>query len=605
MKKLAPSKATVIKNNTECLINISDLQKNDIFIVKSGESIPCDGIIIEGKGSINESTLTGESLPVDKSINSEVFTATILESGFIKCKATNIGKDSSLSRIINLVENAASSKSPSQKTADKIASIFVPSVIFISLITFLIWIFISKDLELSLRNAVNVLVISCPCALGLATPVSIMVGTGVGAKNGILFKNAEVLENISQTDIVIFDKTGTLTKGEPEVTDIIPSDNISKEELVSFAVSIESVSSHPLAKAVSKLSDKDILQETKTEISNFQNLPGLGLTCNINGKLCISGNEKLTSLHTYIPESMSKIAHELSGCGKTPLFFTEDKKFLGIIAVTDALKKTSTEAINELKKMKLRTVMLTGDNKQTANYIAELAGIEEVYSELLPEDKDKIVKDLSLSGITCMVGDGINDAPALTRAHSGIAIGNGTDIAIDACGIVLMKNDLLDIPGVIRLSKAVHKNIRQNLFWAFFYNIICIPLAAGAFSSFGLHITPMIGSFAMSLSSLFVVSNALRLNRLKIKNEKTLDFSQSQSNKSEIKGDLKMEKTLNIEGMMCKHCVAHVKEALEKIEGVCSADVSLENKTAKVTLSKNILDEVFIKAIHDAGYEVK
>ena len=574
------------------------MQVGDIFIVRPGESLPVDGEIIEGNTAINESALTGESIPVDKSPGSQVSAATINQSGFIKCKATRIGEYTTISKIIQMVSDAASTKAPIAKIADKVSGIFVPAVIGIAIITFFTWLVLGAEFSFSLSRAISVLVVSCPCALGLATPVAIMVGNGMGAKNGILFKTSESLEQAGRAQIVLLDKTGTVTKGEPVVTDIFSSDIPQKDFLKKIAA-LEAKSEHPLAKAIMrKAADERI--ETK-ESFDFEALPGNGLFATVDGKKIFGGNEKFIEKSAgFILDDKTKIRMEkLSAEGKTPLIFAEDKKLLGIVAVADAVKEESLKAIGELKSMGLKVVLLTGDNKKTAEAVGAKTGIDEIISEVLPDGKENVVKEFKKKGKVCMVGDGINDAPALTSSDIGMAIGAGTDVAIDAADIVLVKNNLLDVSAAIRLGRKTLRNVKENLFWAFFYNIILIPIAAGVYHKWlGLDMNPMFGAAAMSLSSFCVVTNALRLNFAKIRS----DESGKKINET-IKEVSMTEKTLKVEGMMCQHCERHVKEALEKIDGVASAASSHENKTAVVQLSKEVPSAEFEKAILEAGYK--
>lgn len=617
LMKLAPKTATVIQDGKEVEIQIEDVRKDDIFVVRPGKNIPVDGIIIEGNTAINESALTGESIPVDKKEGDEVSAATTNQTGFIKCRASRVGEDTTLSQIIRMVSDAAATKAPIAKIADKVSGVFVPVVILIATITFIIWLSIGAEFSFALRHAIAVLVVSCPCALGLATPVAIMVGSGVAAKNGILFKTSSSLEQAGRTKIVALDKTGTLTKGEPVVTDIVLNENSKDSNIETFlkkAASLESKSEHPLAKAIiQKAKDEKI--ELK-EVKDFIALPGYGLSATLEGKKIAGGNFEYISkvCSNSIENEMQKKAEELSLQGKTPLFFVEDEKLLGIIAVADVLKEDSVQAVQELKGLGLNVVLLTGDNQRTALAIAKNAQIEEVIAGVLPDGKEKVIKALKAKGSVCMVGDGINDAPALTLADTGMAIGAGTDVALDAADVVLVKSQLTDVATSIRLSRKTLTNIHQNLFWAFFYNIILIPIAAGAYHHlFNLDMNPMFGAAAMSLSSFCVVMNALRLNFFKIENTKHYKSIKKLEPKSFIiennkdKNNTKestMEKTLKIEGMMCQNCERHVKEALEKIDGVESVTTSHEKKSAVVKLSKEISASQFEKAITDAGYKL-
>lgn len=584
---LAPKTATVIRHGKELIISANDIIKGDIFIVKPGESIPADGIIIEGHSSVNESALTGESIPVDKEIGDLVSQSTINEHGFLKCEAQKVGNETLFSKIIKTVNDASSSKAPIAKVADKVSGIFVPVVIIIAIITFIVWIIYGKSIGFSLARAVSVLVISCPCALGLATPVAIMVGNGIGAKQGILFKNAQALEYTGKIKIIALDKTGTITNGKPEVTDIIPF-LATKEELLKYAYSLEIKSEHPLAKAIIKKAQENNIANYESE--DFKIFPGNGLLATINGNKVYGGNLKFTQKFISIDDNIIKKANELSDNGKTPLFFVKDDTFLGIIAVTDTIKEDSFSAIKELKEMGIKTVMLTGDNIKTALAVKKQILVDEVIADVLPNDKAKEILNLKSYGKTAMVGDGINDAPALISSDVGIAIGGGSDIAIDTSDVVLLKNSLSDIPKLIKLSKKTLKIIHQNLFWAFIYNIIGIPLAAGVFIPiFNLKLNPMFGALAMSLSSFCVVTNALRLNKINLNNKK-------EKKKMEIK--------MNIEGMMCMHCEARVKKCLEEIDGVTEAIVSHEANTATIKTSKEISFETLKSVLEAQGYKV-
>ena len=599
LMKLAPKTATLLRNGKETEVLIDEVKIDDIFIVRPGENIPVDGKIIEGSTAINESALTGESIPVDKTVNDNVSAGTINQSGFIKCRATRIGENTTLSQIIQMVSDSAATKAPIAKIADKVSGIFVPAVLVISLVTFAAWLLAGSEFSFSLNRAISVLVVSCPCALGLATPVAIMVGNGIGAKNGILFKTSESLEETGKTQIVVLDKTGTVTKGEPLVTDIIPN-QISENELIEKAASLESKSEHPLSKAVLKKAQENGIA-TKN-VTDFYSVPGNGLTAKLDGTNLFGGN--LNYIEKIAPGSVDKNilsqAEKLSEEGKTPLFFAEDKKFLGIIAVSDVIKEDSEKAISELKNMGIKVVLLTGDNEKTANAIGKKAGVDQVIAGVLPDGKEKIVREFKKNGKTCMVGDGINDAPALTVADTGMAVGAGTDVALDAANVVLVKSSLMDVPAAIRLSRKTLKNIHENLFWAFFYNIILIPLAAGVYHhAFGLSMNPMFGAAAMSLSSFCVVTNALRLNLVNIKNAK---HDRKIKKSVEKIGANMSEKTLKVEGMMCSHCEKHVKEALEKIDGVQEATADHEKKQVVVKLTKDVPDSEFEKAITEAGY---
>lgn len=594
LMELTPKTATVIRDGKEIIISAEDILKGDIFIVRPGESIPADGVVIEGTSAVNESSLTGESIPVDKEKGSNVSAATVNQSGFIKCEATRVGEDTSLAQIIKMVNEASSTKAPIAKIADKVSGIFVPTVITIAVITLIIWLILGKETGFALARGISVLVISCPCALGLATPVAIMVGSGVGAKNGILFKTAVSLEETGKITTAVLDKTGTITKGEPTVTDIFPADGITEDELLTLAYSLEKKSEHPLANAIVQLAEEKNIKHS--EVTDFKAIAGNGLTATLNSKTLAGGNAKFIETKANLPENAKSLTEKLTKEGKTPLFFCEDDKFIGIIAVADTLKDESPKAIEELQNMGIKVVMLTGDNRKTAEAIGNLAGVDEVIADVLPDGKETTIRNLQKQGKVLMVGDGINDAPALTRADTGMAIGAGTDVAIDAADVVLVKSKLTDVPAAIRLSRATLKNIRENLFWAFIYNIIGIPLAAGLFIPFGLTLNPMFGAAAMSLSSFCVVTNALRLNMTDIKSDK--------KDRKIKKGENKMEKTFKVEGMMCPHCEARVKNTLEAMTEVAKAEVSHETGTATVVLSKNVSDDVLKKVIEDQGYKV-
>ncbi len=595
LMKLAPKTATVIRDGKEITVPISQVTKGSVFVVKPGESIPVDGVIIDGESAVDESALTGESIPVDKVKGDSVSAATINRSGYLKCEAVRVGEDTTLSQIIKMVSDAAATKAPIAKAADKVSGIFVPAVITIAIITTVIWLIAGESIGFALARGISVLVISCPCALGLATPVAIMVGSGMGAKNGILFKTASSLETAGKVSIVALDKTGTITSGTPVVTEIIPC-GIDENELLGIAYSLEKKSEHPLAKAiVEKAQEKNL---TSAETEEFEVLPGNGLRAKIGKSKIIGGNLKFVEKTTDIPNDIKKKAEKLSEEGKTPLFFSKNGIISGIIAVADTLKDDSPEAIKQLKNMGIKVVMLTGDNEKTAKAIGKLAGVDEVIAGVLPDGKESVIRNLMKQGKVAMVGDGINDAPALTRADIGIAIGAGTDIAIDAADIVLMKSRLSDVPAAIRLSRATLRNIHQNLFWAFMYNIIGIPLAAGLFIPiFGWKLNPMFGAAAMSLSSFCVVSNALRLNLFKIHSDK-------KDKKIKTKEKKAMTKTMKIEGMMCGHCEARVKKTLEAIPEVESAEVSHENDSAVVTLNAPLADEVLKSAVEAQDYKV-
>lgn len=601
LMNLAPKKATILVDNVEKVVPIEEVKIGDIFVVKPGENIPVDGVVIEGESAVNESALTGESIPVDKTVGDNVSGATVNQSGFIKCKATKVGEDTTLSQIIKMVSDASATKAPIAKVADKVSGVFVPIVISIAVVTIIVWLLCGATFGNALVRGISVLVISCPCALGLATPVAIMVGNGVGAKNGILFKNATSLETTGKVSYVLLDKTGTITNGTPVVTDIIPSENYTENDLLSYASSLESKSEHPLAKAVVQ---KAIDSNIKTlDTTDFKSLTGNGVSAKINGKTIVGGSVKHISSITNIDENIIKQADDLATKGKTPLLFVMDNQLLGIIAVADVVKSDSPKAIKELQNMGIKVVMVTGDNEKTAQAIAKESGVDEVIAGVLPDGKEKVVTQYKEKGMVAMVGDGINDAPALTRADIGIAIGAGTDVAIDSADIVLMKSKLTDVSGAIRLSRGTLRNIHENLFWAFIYNVIGIPLAAGVWIPiFGWTLSPMFGAAAMSLSSFCVVTNALRLNFLNIRSSKRDRKIKNITNKKEKNT---MTTTLKINGMMCPHCEATVKTALESIDGVTSAEVSHESGTAVVTLSKEVNEDVLKKAVVDKGYTVE
>ena len=605
--KLAPQKATLVINGVEKEVGIEEVNVGDIFAVRPGESVPVDGVIVEGNTAINESALTGESIPVDKGEGDLVSAATINQAGYFKARATRVGEDTTLSQIIQMVSDASATKAPIARIADKVSGIFVPAVIIIAVITLIIWLLAGQLFSFAIARAISVLVISCPCALGLATPVAIMVGNGVGAKNGILFKNAESLEQAGKTDIVVLDKTGTITTGQPKVTDIIPVSGTTEEELLSLANDLERKSEHPLARAITEYCDEKGI--SITEVSDFRALPGNGVSAVRNGKMLIAGSGKFMRKQVSFSEEVNRLYDQLAEEGKTPLFFAEDGILKGMIAVADTIKEESAKAIRQLHEMGIATVMLTGDNEKTARAIGRLAGVDNVVAQVLPDGKEKVIRKLQESGRVAMVGDGINDALALTSADLGIAIGAGSDVAIDAADIVLMKSNLLDVPAAIRLSRNTLTNIHQNLFWAFFYNVICIPLAAGLYSALfkvNWQMTPMLGAAAMSLSSFTVCTNALRLNLKNI-----YDSSHDRKNKNEIKiediilkEEENMTKTIRIEGMMCEHCEATVKKALLKIDGVSDAVVSHVAGTAVVTLEKDVDNAVLKEAVEDRDYEV-
>ena len=603
LMKLAAKTAVVIRNNEEVTVPIEQVVKGDIFAVRPGENIPVDGIVLDGISAVDESSLTGESIPVDKVQGSSVSAGTLNQSGYLRCEATRVGEDTTLSQIIQMVSDAAATKAPIAKVADRVSGVFVPSVIAIAAVTTAVWFFISKDPGFSLARGISVLVISCPCALGLATPVAIMVGNGMGAKNGILFKTAVSLEETGKAKIVALDKTGTITQGEPKVTDIIPSDGITQEKLLSLAGALEKKSEHPLAYAINeKVKEAGI----KTgEVQQFTALAGNGLTGVKDGKKLVGGSLKYIEEHYDVPSVLRKHADSLSNQGKTPLLFAEDDIVCGLIGVADTIKPDSPQAIAQLQDMGIHVVMLTGDNARTAKAIGEKAGVDEVIAGVLPDGKESVVRQLQEKGKVIMVGDGINDAPALTSADIGIAIGAGADVAIDAADVVLMKSRLSDVPAAIRLSRATLRNIHENLFWAFIYNTIGIPLAAGVFIPLlGWQLNPMFAAAAMSLSSFSVVTNALRLNFFRMHDTKKDHKMNRKSVHTEIKENEKMEKTLKIEGMMCGHCEMHTKKALEKVEGVVKADVSHTSGTAVVTLDHEVSDDVLKQAVADEGYQV-
>ena len=603
LMKLAAKTAVVIRNNEEVTVPIEQVVKGDIFAVRPGENIPVDGIVLDGISAVDESSLTGESIPVDKVQGSSVSAGTLNQSGYLRCEATRVGEDTTLSQIIQMVSDAAATKAPIAKVADRVSGVFVPSVIAIAAVTTAVWFFISKDPGFSLARGISVLVISCPCALGLATPVAIMVGNGMGAKNGILFKTAVSLEETGKAKIVALDKTGTITQGEPKVTDIIPSDGISQEKLLSLAGALEKKSEHPLAYAINeKVKEAGI--ETG-EVQQFEALAGNGLTGVKDGKKLVGGSLKYIEENYDVPSVLRKQAGNLSNAGKTPLLFAEDDMVCGLIGVADTIKPDSPQAIAQLQDMGIHVVMLTGDNARTAKAIGGKAGVDEVIAGVLPDGKESVIRHLQEKGKVIMVGDGINDAPALTSADIGIAIGAGADVAIDAADVVLMKSRLSDVPAAIRLSRATLRNIHENLFWAFIYNTIGIPLAAGVFIPLlGWQLNPMFAAAAMSLSSFSVVTNALRLNFFRMHDTKKDHKMNRKSVHTEIKENGKMEKTLKIEGMMCGHCEMHTKKALEKVEGVVKADVSHTSGTAVVTLDHEVSDDVLKQAVADEGYQV-
>lgn len=607
LASLAPKTANVIRDGKEVSLGIDDVELGDIFVVRPGESIAVDGVVVEGSGAVDESALTGESIPVDKTVGDKVSSATINQSGFIKCKATAVGEDTTISKIIQMVADASATKAPIAKIADKVSAVFVPAVLVISLITFIVWLFVQHSFSYTLSRAVSVLVISCPCALCLATPVAIMVGNGIGAKNNILFKTAVSLEQTGKTDIVVFDKTGTLTQGKPGVTDVIEFD----KQLIQIAYSLENQSEHPLAKAVCEYGEEKGTELLKCD--EFNSVTGSGLTAVINGENIYAGNERFVSSYAEITDEVKKQIAELADNGKTPMLFARNGRLLGIIAVADKIKNDSIEAVKELKKMGVGVVMLTGDNKRTANAIGSAIGVDKVISDVLPGDKANVIKSLKKYGNVAMVGDGINDAPALTEAHIGFAIADGTDIAVESADVVLMNSRPSDVCAAIRLSRRTLVNIKENLFWAFIYNVIGIPLAAGVWIPItGWTLNPMFGAAAMSLSSFCVVTNALRLNLVNIRNPKSDKKHHNNINFDDMKTDFdksekeidNMTKEIKIEGMMCGHCEATVKKVLEAIDGVESATASHEENKAVVTLSKDVPDAVLDKAVIDAGYTV-
>ena len=599
LMKLAPQTATLLRNGQEVTVPIAQVKRGDVFVVRPGENIPVDGVILEGESAVNESALTGESIPVDKAVGDSVSAATTNQSGFLRCEATRVGEDTTLSQIIKMVSDAAATKAPIAKVADRVSGVFVPTVITIAVITTAVWLLCGKPIGFALARGISVLVISCPCALGLATPVAIMVGNGLGAKNGILFKTAVSLEETGKTEIVALDKTGTITKGEPRVTDVLPADGLTESAFLALAAALEQRSEHPLARAVMLRAEEDKL--SVSEVSDFRALPGNGLTATLNDEELLGGSLSFISTKADVPQALRDKAEALAEEGKTPLLFARGGKLAGVIAVADVIKEDSPAAIAALRNMGIHVVMLTGDNEKTARAIGRQAGVDEVIAGVLPEGKESVIRSLQKQGKVAMVGDGINDAPALTRADIGIAIGAGTDVAIDAADVVLMKSQLSDVPAAIRLSRATLRNIHENLFWAFFYNVIGIPLAAGVWIPiFGWTLNPMFGAAAMSLSSFCVVSNALRLNLFKLHDA----GKDKKIKKKHHKEETTMEKTMKIEGMMCGHCEAAVKKALEAVDGVASAEVSHTSGTAVVTLSKPVDSAVLKKAVEDKDYKV-
>ena len=602
LMELTPQTAVVIRDGQEMEVPVGQVKKGDIFAVRPGEKIPVDGVVTEGTSAVNEAALTGESIPVDKMPGENVSAATVNQSGYLRCEATRVGEDTTLSQIIRMVSDAAATKAPAAKAADKVSGIFVPVVIVIALITFVVWMLAGQTVGYALARSISVLVISCPCALGLATPVAIMAGNGMGARNGILFKTAAALEETGKAAAVILDKTGTVTKGEPEVTDTIPADGITCEELMKLAYSLEAKSEHPLAKAI--VSAAGAMGLRAADVEDFKALPGNGLTAKLDGCTLSGGNLRFAESQFGVTEAMKTTAAELASAGKTPLFFGRNSQPAGIIAVADVIKDDSAEAVRELQGMGIDVVMLTGDNQQTAEAVGKQAGINRVIADVLPDGKEKVVRDIQKTGRVIMVGDGINDAPALTRADIGIAIGAGTDVAIDAADVVLVKSRLADVPAAIRLSRAALRNIHQNLFWAFFYNVIGIPLAAGVWIPLlGWQLNPMFAAAAMSLSSFCVVTNALRLNLLDIRNP---EHDRKRINKTKIKNkeEKQMKKTMKIEGMMCAHCEARVKKSLEALPEVESAEVSHEKGTAVVSLKDDLTDDALKKTVEEQDYTV-
>jgi Cu2+-exporting ATPase len=620
LMKLAPQTATLLQEGAEVTVPIAQVKKGDLFVVRPGENIPVDGLVLEGSSAVNESALTGESIPVDKAAGDKVSAATTNQSGFLKCEATRVGEDTTLAQIIRMVSDAAATKAPIAKIADTVSGFFVPAVISISVLTTLVWLLLDREFGYALARGISVLVISCPCALGLATPVAIMVGNGLGARNGILFKTAASLEAAGRTQIVALDKTGTITSGEPRVTDILPAEGVSESELLTLAASLEQKSEHPLAKAVLAYAETETI--ACPDVTDFAALPGNGLSARLDGMEIYGGNAEFIAAKASVPAELQAEAARLAAEGKTPLFFGGAGRLMGVIAVADTLKEDSPRAIRELQNMGIRVVMLTGDNQRTADAIGRQAGVDEVIAGVLPDGKEAVIRRLQESGKVAMVGDGINDAPALTRADTGIAIGAGTDVAIDAADVVLMNSRLSDVPAAIRLSRATLRNIHENLFWAFIYNIIGIPLAAGVFIPFGLTLNPMFGAAAMSLSSFCVVSNALRLNLFDLHSTRhdrkpksaALPAAPVQPAAAEntaepvsapvVKEDNAMKKTLHIEGMMCGHCEARVKKALEALPAVDEAVVSHEAGTAIVTLNAEVSDADLKKAVEDQDYKV-
>lgn len=611
LMNLAPKTAVLVRNGAEVEVPVEQVKKGDIYVVRPGGNIPVDGVVLEGNSAVDESALTGESIPVDKAQGDSVSAATINQSGVLRCEATRVGEDTTLSKIIQMVSDAAATKAPIAKIADQVSGVFVPAVVTIAVITILVWLLLGKDIGFALARGISVLVISCPCALGLATPVAIMVANGVGARNGILFKTAVSMEETGKTAIVALDKTGTITQGEPKVTDLLPAEDVTEGQLLADAFHLEQMSEHPLARAVLDYGTQKGVSSKK--VSAFQALPGNGLSAVCEGVHLTGGSVAYISSHTALSDKVKQQAQELADQGKTPLCFLRDDRYIGMIAVADVIKEDSPRAVRELRNMGIHVVMLTGDNRRTAEAIGAQAGVDEVVADVLPDGKENVIRELQKFGKVAMVGDGINDAPALTRADMGIAIGAGTDVAIDAADVVLMKSRLSDVPAAIRLSRAALRNIHENLFWAFIYNVIGIPLAAGVWIPlFGWKLNPMFGAAAMSLSSFCVVTNALRLNLFKLHNAGrdhkrkdaiAVDIILDNSNNKKEE-DNKMTKTIHIEGMMCGHCEAHVKKALEAIDGVAEAQASHEKGTAVVTLTADVADDVLTKAVEEQDYKV-
>lgn len=603
LMKLAPKTAVLLRGGAEVTVPIAEVRKGDVFVVRPGENIPVDGVVLEGSSAVNESVLTGESIPVDKAAGDAVSAATMNQSGFLRCEATRVGEDTTLSQIIRMVSDAAATKAPIAKVADKVSGVFVPIVIAIAVVAIIVWMLAGQTFGYALARGISVLVISCPCALGLATPVAIMVGSGMGAKNGILFKTAVSLEETGKVQIVALDKTGTITSGEPRVTDILPAEGVTEAELLAAAAALEKKSEHPLARAILQLAGERSMEIA--EVEGFEAKPGSGLVATLAGDALAGGNLKFISAQAAVPAALRTAAETLAEAGKTPLFFSRAGRLIGIIAVADVIKPDSPAAVRELQNMGIRVVMLTGDNARTAKAIGREAGVDEVIAGVLPEGKESVIRELKTQGKVMMVGDGINDAPALTRADIGAAIGAGTDIAIDAADVVLMKSRLSDVPAAIRLSRATLRNIHENLFWAFIYNVIGIPLAAGVWIPlFGWQLNPMFGAAAMSLSSVCVVTNALRLNFFNIRSAKRDKKIKTVEVKIEAKETATMEKTMKIEGMMCAHCEARVKKCLEALPQVDEAVVSHEQGTAVLKLNADVSDDVLKKAVEDQGYEV-